>query len=186
MLWKQILSDGEVLMKKTIDRVKVEFSSIRTGRANAALLEGIKVENYGTMMPVNQVAGISVPDGRTIEIKPWDASSLASIEKAILKSELGITPVNDGKMIRLSVPSMTEERRRDLIKVVNKQAEDFRISIRNERRQMAENIKKAEKDKKITEDDRKTAEAQLQKLTDTYIQKVDEIVKTKEKEIAEV
>ena len=186
MLWKQILSDGEVPMKKTIDRVKVEFSSIRTGRANAALLEGIKVENYGTMMPVNQVAGISVPDGRTIEIKPWDASSLASIEKAILKSELGITPVNDGKMIRLSVPSMTEERRRDLIKVVNKQAEDFRISIRNERRQMAENIKKAEKDKKITEDDRKTAEAQLQKLTDTYIQKVDEIVKTKEKEIAEV
>jgi ribosome recycling factor len=183
MSWKQILADGEVPMKKTIEKLKIEFSAIRTGRANPALLDGVRVESYGTMMPVNQLASVSIPDARTIEIRPWDITALANIEKAILKSEIGLTPINDGKAIRLSLPNLTEERRKELIKSVHKISEDFRISIRNERRQIGDKIKK---DKTVTEDDRKLAETQLQKITDLYINKVDEHVKLKEKEIIEI
>ena len=186
MLPKQALTAGEEEMKKTIEKVKHDFSTVRTGRANAALLEGIKVESYGSLMALNQVAGVSVPDGRTLEIRPWDMSQLAAIEKAILKSDLGLTPVNDGKLIRISIPALTEERRKEIIKVVNKMSEDYKVAIRNERRNIIDQIKQAEKNKEITEDDRKKYENDSQKLTDTYIKKVEELVKQKEEDLMKI
>lgn len=183
MDWKQIIVNGEQPMKKTIERMRVDFSAIRTGRASSALLEGLKVDSYGTLMPINQLANIGATDARTLEIRPWDVSQLQNIEKAILKSDLGLTPINDGKIIRLALPSLTEERRKELTKTVHKISEEFRISIRNERRQIADSIKKAEKEKAITEDDRKKAEALLQKITDENIMKIDELLKAKEKEV---
>ena len=186
MLPKQALVAGEESMKKTIEKVKHDFSTVRTGRANAALLEGVKVESYGSLMALNQVAGISVPDGRTLEIRPWDMSQLAAIEKAILKSDLGLTPVNDGKLIRISIPALTEERRKEIIKVVNKMSEDYKVAIRNERRNIIDQIKQAEKNKEITEDDRKKYENDSQKLTDTYIKKIEELVKQKEEDLMKI
>ena len=186
MLPKQALTAGEEAMKKTIEKVKHDFSTVRTGRANAALLEGIKVESYGSLMALNQVAGVSVPDGRTLEIRPWDMSQLAAIEKAILKSDLGLTPVNDGKLIRISIPALTEERRKEIIKVVNKMSEDYKVAIRNERRNIIDQIKQAEKNKEITEDDRKKYENDSQKLTDTYIKKIEELVKQKEEDLMKI
>ena len=186
MLPKQALVAGEESMKKTIEKVKHDFSTVRTGRANAALLEGVKVESYGSLMALNQVAGISVPDGRTLEIRPWDMSQLAAIEKAILKSDLGLTPVNDGKLIRISIPALTEERRKEIIKVVNKMSEDYKVAIRNERRNIIDQIKQAEKNKEITEDDRKKYENDSQKLTDTYIKKIEELVKQKEEDLLKI
>lgn len=186
MLPKQALTAGEEAMKKTIEKVKHDFSTVRTGRANAALLEGIKVESYGSLMALNQVAGVSVPDGRTLEIRPWDMSQLAAIEKAILKSDLGLTPVNDGKLIRISIPALTEERRKEIIKVVNKMSEDYKVAIRNERRNIIDQIKQAEKNKEITEDDRKKYENDSQKLTDSYIKKIEELVKQKEEDLMKI
>jgi len=186
MLPKQALTAGEEAMKKTIEKVKHDFSTVRTGRANAALLEGIKVESYGSLMALNQVAGISVPDGRTLEIRPWDLSQLAAIEKAILKSDLGLTPVNDGKLIRISIPALTEERRKEIIKVVNKMSEDYKVAIRNERRNIIDQIKQAEKNKEITEDDRKKYENDSQKLTDLYIKKIEELVEQKEADLMKI
>lgn len=183
---KLAVATAEDLMKKTIDKMHVDFAALRTGRASPALLETIRVESYGSLMPVKQLANVGVPDARTIEIRPWDLSQLQNIEKAIQKSQLGLTPQNDGKIIRLSIPTLTEERRKDLIKVVHKMAEDFRVSIRNERRQALENVKKLEKDKKITEDDRKKGEHDMQKMTELYVKKVDEVLAAKEKEIMEV
>lgn len=180
---KETLSRTEDMMKKSIDKMKKEFSSLRTSRANATLLDGIKVSCYNTNMPLNQVAGISVPDAKTIEIRPWDATVLPAIEKAILASHLGITPANDGKVIRLRVPPLTEERRKELAKHVHKMAEDFRVSLRNERHQAVELVKKAEKDKKISEDDRFKTDEQLQKITAQYIKNIDELLAVKEKEI---
>jgi len=185
-MFKQMLVSGEEPMKKTIEKVKSDFASLRTGRANVMILEGIKVESYGTMMPINQLANINVPEPHTIEIRPWDVSQIGNIEKAIQKSDIGLNPTNDGKIIRLAVPKLSEERRKDLIKVIHKMAEEFRVAIRNERRQILESLKKAEKDKQITEDDRKTGEAELQKMTDSYIKKIDDLLKVKEKEIMEV
>lgn len=186
MLPKELLVSGEEAMKKTIEKVKHDFSTVRTGRANAALLDGIKVESYGSLLALNQVAGVSVPDGRTLEIKPWDMSQLNAIEKAILKSDLGLTPINDGKLIRISIPSLTEERRREIIKVVNKMSEDYKIAIRNERRQIVDEIKKLEKEKSITEDDKKKYEVDIQKLTDNYITKIEVLVKQKEEELMKI
>ena len=186
MLPKQALTAGEEAMKKTIEKVKHDFSTVRTGRANAALLEGIKVESYGSLMALNQVAGISVPDGRTLEIRPWDLSQLAAIEKAILKSDLGLTPVNDGKLIRISIPALTEERRKEIIKVVNKMSEDYKVAVRNERRNIIDQIKQAEKNKEITEDDRKKYENDSQKLTDLYIKKIEELVEQKEADLMKI
>ena len=186
MLPKEFLASGEEAMKKTIEKVKHDFSTVRTGRANAALLDGIKVESYGSLLALNQVAGVSVPDGRTLEIKPWDMSQLNAIEKAILKSDLGLTPINDGKLIRISIPSLTEERRREIIKVVNKMSEDYKIAIRNERRQIVDEIKKLEKEKSITEDDKKKYEIDIQKLTDNYITKIEVLVKQKEEELMKI
>ncbi len=186
MYFRTIVAQGEEPMKKAIDKLKTDFASLRTGRASPALVEGLKAESYGAMMPINQLANISIPDGRTIEIRPWDITQCANIEKAILKSDLGLTPMNDGKIIRISVPGLTEERRKEITKIVNKMAEDYKVSVRNIRREILENIKKAEKDKKITEDDKVVAEHESQKLTDIYIKKIDELVSTKEKEIMEV
>ena len=186
MLPNELLVSGEEAMKKTIEKVKHDFSTVRTGRANAALLDGIKVESYGSLLALNQVAGVSVPDGRTLEIKPWDMSQLNAIEKAILKSDLGLTPINDGKLIRISIPSLTEERRREIIKVVNKMSEDYKIAIRNERRQIVDEIKKLEKEKSITEDDKKKYEIDIQKLTDNYITKIEVLVKQKEEELMKI
>ncbi len=186
MLSKELIAAGEEPMKRTIEKVKGDFAALRTGRASTALVEGIRVESYGTMLPLNQVANLGVPDARTIEIRPWDISIIGTIEKAILKSELGLTPANDGRIIRLSLPSLTEDRRKELTKLVHKMAEEFKVAIRNERRQVVESIKKAEKEKKMTEDERKKAEEDSQKLTDAYIHRIDELIALKEKEIMEV
>lgn len=182
---KQVISHCEELMKKTLEKLRTELASIRTGRATGALLDNIKVEAYGSLMPIKQVAAVSVPEPRTIEIKPWDASQLPAIEKAILKSELGVTPQNDGKLIRLSLPPLTQERRGELVKHAHKVAEEFRIAIRNERRDAMEKIRKLEKDKIISDDLRKRNEVEIQKLTDAYIKKIDELLAMKEKEIKE-
>jgi ribosome recycling factor len=173
-------------MKKTIDRLKNELTSIRTGRASSAVIEGIKVESYGSLMSINQIAGISIPDAKTIEIRPWDASQLSAIEKAILKADIGMTPVNGGKIIRISVPPLTGEIRKEIAKSISRMAEDFRVAVRNERRVLVENIKKLEKDKVITEDDRKKFESDAQKITDAYIKKIDESIALKEKEIMQI
>ncbi len=186
MLPKELLVSGEDAMKKTIEKTKHDFSTVRTGRANAALLDGIKVESYGSLLALNQVAGVSVPDGRTLEIRPWDLTQLGAIEKAILKSDLGLTPVNDGRLIRISIPALTEERRKEIVKVVNKMSEDYKIAIRNERRHIVDEIKKLEKEKTITEDDRKKYEVDVQKLTDSYIGKIEELVKQKEEELMKI
>ncbi|MDD5020920.1 MAG: ribosome recycling factor [Endomicrobiaceae bacterium] len=183
MLPKELLLAGEEAMKKTIEKVKHDFSAIRTGRANPAVLENLKVESYGSMMPLNQIAGVGVPDARTLEIRPWDISQLNAIEKAIQKSDLGLTPVNDGKIIRISIPPLTEDRRKEIIKTINKMSEDYKVAVRNERRHIVDGIKKSEKDKFITEDERKKYETDSQKLTDTYIKKIEELVVLKEQDL---
>lgn len=182
---KQVISFCEDLMKKTVEKFRGELASVRTGRATASLLDSIKVESYGSMMSVNQLASISVPEPRTIEIRPWDVSQLPAIEKAILKSELGITPQNDGKAIRLGLPPLTQERRGELVKSAHKLAEDFRVAVRNERRDALEKSKKLEKESSLSEDARKKLDSDVQKLTDAYIKKIDEFLAIKEKEIKE-
>ncbi|MDR1196127.1 MAG: ribosome recycling factor [Endomicrobium sp.] len=186
MQLKNLFSASEEAMKKTIEKVKADLASVRTGRASAAIVEGIKVESYGSLMPINQIAGVSVPDAKTIEIKPWDISQLGAIEKAIQKADIGMSPINDGKLIRIPVPQLTEERRKEIVKVINKTAEDYRVAVRNERRTLVDGIKKAEKDKLITEDDRKKSENEAQKITDMYIKKIDECIALKEKEIMQI
>ena len=178
--------EAEDKMHKSIERMAQEFSSVRSGRATGNLLDHVKVEYYGTMTPMKQVAAVSVPDGRTIEIKPWDAGALPAIERAIATSDLKLTPNNDGKLIRLIIPTLTEERRKEMVKVVRKTAEEFRVAIRNDRRDAMEAVKKAEKDKLLTEDERKTSETALQALTDTYVKRVDDTLAIKEKEILTV
>lgn len=173
-------------MDKAAEVLKGEFSGIRTGRANPALLEGIKVLSYGALTPLNQIAGISVPEPRLLLIQPWDKSVLGEIEKAIMKSDLGLTPANDGKVIRLPIPTLTEERRHELVKVIKKMAEESRVAVRNIRRESNEEVKKLEKDKKISEDESKTAHDKVQEMTDKHIAQLDELLKKKEKEIMEV
>ena len=186
MYTQSFFSAAEEVMKRTIDRLKCELSSIRTGRANRAVVETIKVESYGSIVPINQIASISVPDARTIEIRPWNVSQLSAIEKAILKADIGMSPVNDGKLIRISVPHLTQERRKEIAKSIGKMAEEFRVAIRNERRVLIENIKKLEKDKVITEDDKKKLEVEAQKVTDGYIKEIDDSIAVKEKEVMQV
>ncbi|MDR0978130.1 MAG: ribosome recycling factor [Endomicrobium sp.] len=183
---KSFFSKSEEAMKKTIDKLKNELSSIRTGRASSGMVDGIKVESYGSVMSLNQLAGISIPDAKTIEIRPWDISQLGVIEKAVLKADIGMTPVNDGRIIRISVPPLTEDRRKDIAKSVGRMAEDFKIAVRNERRVLVDAVKKFEKDKAITEDERKKFEVDVQKITDGYIRKIDEIIALKEKEIMQI
>lgn len=176
----------ESRMVKSIDSLTESLQSIRAGRANTSLLDRIYVDYYGQQSPLNQVASLSAPEARLLAIQPWDANLIPEIEKAIQKSDLGITPSNDGKVIRLVIPQLTEERRKDLTKLVGKYAEEAKVSIRNIRRDAMEDIKKAEKAKEISEDDRKTYEEDIQKLTDKFIKDVDGVAAEKEKELMEI
>jgi ribosome recycling factor len=178
-----LMKDMEQRMQAAVDVLTREFAGVRTGRANAALLDAIRVEAYGTQSPINQLASVSVPDPKTIVIQPWDTSQIAAIEKAILKSDLGLTPSNDGKVIRLTMPPLTEERRKQLAKTVGKFAEDARVAIRNIRREVNDKLKAMAKDKKISQDEERRGHDQIQKTTDKYIAKVDELTKKKEQEI---
>jgi len=183
---QKILAETEEEMRRRVEKLKGEMGTLRTGRANPQMLEGVKVEYYGTEVPLKQVASVSVAEGRFLELRPWDPSALEAIEKALQKADLGIVPQSDGKMIRLGFPAMTEERRQDLIKVVRRMAEEGRVGIRNLRRDYLEKLKKAEKAREISEDDRARSEAAAQKLTDAYVAKVEEVLAGKEKDLASV
>ncbi len=178
-----VIKDLDVRMQAAVDVLARECGGVRTGRANAALLDGLRVEAYGALTPINQMASVSVPDPKTIVIQPWDVSQLKEIEKTILKSELGLTPSNDGKVIRLTMPSLTEERRKQLAKTVGKFAEDARVAIRNVRREANDKLKHLAKDKKVSEDEERRGHDAIQKSTDRFIAKVDELTKKKEQEI---
>lgn len=183
---KEIYAQMTAKMDKSAEKIKHEFAGIRTGRASSALLSDIKVEYYGALVPLQQAANISIPEARLIEIKPWDKSMLGEIEKAILKSPLGITPNNDGKIIRLTIPSLTEERRKELVKIVKKMAEETKVAIRNIRRDSNEALLKLKDNKEISEDEYHKAHHHDQEVTDHHIKKIDEILVAKEKEIMEV
>lgn len=185
-MYLEVHKETEDKMQKTVKVLKEELATVRAGRANPALLDRITVEYYGTPTPLNQLANISAPEPRLLLIQPYDASALNNIEKAILKSDLGLNPNNDGKVIRLVIPQLTEERRKELVKLVKKYGEEAKVAIRNERRAANDVIKKMKKNGELTEDDEKKAQEEVQKLTDKYIQTIDEIVAKKEEEIMEV
>jgi ribosome recycling factor len=178
-----LMKETEAHMQAAIDALGREFASIRTGRASASLLDGLRVDYYGTLTPLNQMASIAVPDARTIAIQPWEAGQLKAIEKALVASDLGITPMNDGKVIRLVMPTLTEERRKQLAKTVGKVAEEGRVVIRNLRRDANDKLKGLAKDKKVSEDEERRGHEQIQKTTDRFIARVDELLKKKESEI---
>ncbi|HOO60426.1 MAG TPA: ribosome recycling factor [Candidatus Mcinerneyibacteriales bacterium] len=182
----EALKEGRQKMEKTLDVLRDELHSVRTGRASASLLDNITVDYYGTPTPVTQIATVNVPEPRTITISPWDVSVISAIEKAILSSNLGLNPANDGKMIRVPVPPLSEERRKDLVKVIKKMAEDTKIALRNIRRDENEKIKNQKKDGVIPEDMEKKLLDEIQKVTDEFVRKVDEVVNKKEAEIMEV
>ena len=173
-------------MDKTIENLEEKLSEIRAGRANPAILNKVKIDYYGTPTPINQVAGISVPEARMIMIQPWDVSVLKNIEKAIIASEIGINPNNDGKVIRLVFPELTEERRKDLVKEIKKYAEDAKVAVRNARRDGIEKAKTMQKNGELTEDDLKNAENEIQKITDNRIEKIEKIVEAKELDIMSI
>lgn len=181
-----ITTDTEDGMKKAVDSFKRDLQKIRTGRANTSMLDSIKVDYYGTPTPVNQVASVQVVDARLITVKPWEKAMIAVIDKAIRASDLGINPVSDAEQVRLPIPPLTNERRKELAKVVGKQTEEARVAVRSARRDAMDMVKDAEKDKQITEDQRKDGEKKIQDLTDKYIAMVDDIAKAKEKEIMEL
>lgn len=176
----------EEKMKKSVGVLKEELHSLRAGRANPALLDRITVNYYGSETPLKQIANVSAPEPRLLVIQPYDANSIGDIEKSIIQSDLGINPSNDGKIIRLAIPMLTEERRKELQKIVKKNGEEIKVAIRNERRDANDKLKKMEKEKELTEDDLKRAEDEVQKLTDKYIKIVDELISKKEEEILEV
>ncbi|PIE73947.1 MAG: ribosome recycling factor [Deltaproteobacteria bacterium] len=173
-------------MEKTVEAFRAELAKVRTGRASLAMLDGVQVDAYGSLMPLNQVGTITIPESRLIAIQPWDPQMLPAIEKAILKSDIGITPANDGKVIRLNIPMLTEERRKELVKQVKKTAEDFRVAVRNIRREAMEILKKQKKDKELSEDDLYKFQDDAQSATDSHIQLIDEATVQKEKEVMEV
>ena len=181
--WK---SETEEKMEKALIALEKDFTRLRTGRATPSLVDDIKVDYYGPPTTIQQLASVAVPDSRTVTIQPWDKNAFGLVEKAVLKSDLGLTPMNDGKIIRISIPPLTEERRKDLTKVAKKDAEDAKIAVRNIRRYVNEFLKKLEKDKVLSEDELKKAMDDVQKLTDSYVAKVDAKVAAKEKEIMEI
>lgn len=183
---EEIYQEVEHRMERSLTTLGRDLSRIRTGRASLALLDGIVVDYYGTPTPLNQLATLTVPESRLIAIQPWDKSQLGIIEKAIQRSDLGLTPVNDGKLIRLAIPLLTEERRKDLVKQVKKIGEDIKIALRNIRREGNDSLRSQEKAKKITEDDLRRGQEQIQKITDGFIAKVDELLQSKEREVMEV
>lgn len=181
-----VIDDGKKRMSGALSSLAKEFARLRTGRASVSLIEPIMADYYGNPTPVGQIASLSTPDARTITIQPWDKAAFGAVEKAILKSDLGLNPVNDGKMIRISIPPLTEERRKDLVKVAKKFTEEAKVAVRNVRRDLNEGLKKLLKDKDITEDEQRKLEAEVQKLTDETIKKCDEAFSAKEKEILEL
>lgn len=183
---KQILKNAEERMVKAVEVVRSELVRIRTGKATTALLDGIRVEYYGTQVPLHQVANLSVPDVHTISVQPWDKSMVVPIERAILSANLGLNPTNDGTLIRVPIPPLNEERRRELVKLVRKFGEDGKIAVRNVRRDAIEHLKKSEKEEHFSEDERKRAEVEVPKLTDKHIKEIDQLLAMKEKEIMEV
>ncbi|MDK2887158.1 ribosome recycling factor [Desulfofundulus australicus DSM 11792] len=180
------IAEAESNMKKTVELVKKEFASLRAGRATPALLDKIMVSYYGTPTPINQLATISVPEPRLLVIQPWDKSVLPEIERAILKSDLGITPASDGTVIRLAIPQLTQERRAELVKVVKKKAEEGRVAIRNIRREINDKVKQLQKNGEISEDELRRAQDEIQKLTDKYIKEIDQLLNSKEQEIMQI
>ncbi len=182
----EVINAAEDKLNKTLDALKKEYGTLRAGRATPSLLDKVMVDYYGSQTPVNQIANVTVPEPRMIMIKPYDKGSLKEIEKAIQKSDLGLNPNSDGVSIRLAIPQPTQERRKELVKVVNKKAEESKVAMRNIRRDANEAIKKLEKDKKITEDDRKDGQDKMQKMLDKYIKLVDGVKSSKEKEVMEV
>ena len=183
---KETYKDCESKMQKTIEALYHEFGSLKAGRANPAVLDRVSVEYYGTPTPVAQVGSISIPEARTLIIQPWDLSILGTIERAIIKADIGINPANDGKVIRLNFPALTEERRKELVKEVHKYCENAKVAIRNIRRDIIEKYKDMKKKSEITEDDLKTAEKDIQDLTDKFTKEIDKITQEKEKEIMTV
>ena len=182
----EIIKEAESNMKKTVEVVKKEFASMRAGRATPALLDKITVNYYGTPTPINQLANISVPEARLLVIQPWDKTALPDIEKAILKSDLGINPTSDGSVIRLAIPQLTQERRLELMKIIKKKAEEGRVAIRNIRRETNDKLKAQQKEGKISEDDLKRKQADVQKMTDRMIKDIDTLLANKEQEIMQV
>jgi ribosome recycling factor len=186
MMKEAVLKKMKEEMEKTIAALNKSFSRVRTGRASISLLDGIKVDYYGVPTPINQVANISVPESRLILIVPWDASVINAIEKAIQKSDLGVTPTTDGKTIRLAIPQLTEERRKEIVKTVKKMAEETKVKLRNIRRDANEELKTLKKNNNISEDELFKSQEEVQKITDQYIEKVDKVLAVKEKEIMEI
>jgi ribosome recycling factor len=183
---QSIVKDNRERMEKALTTLSKEFSKLRTGRASAVLVEDIRVDYYGTPTPLSQIASIAVPDSRTITIQPWDRNAFGDIDKAILKSDLGLNPVNDGKLIRISIPPLTEERRKELVKVAKKFTEECKVAMRNVRRDGNELFKKKKNDKELTEDEMHKGQEEIQKLTDSYVAKADTAFASKEKEIMEI
>ena len=183
---KNVIVAMKAHMEKTVDSLRKEYQKVRTGRATTALLDDIKVNYYDTPTAINQLASLAVPEARVIIIQPWESKLIQVIEKAILNANIGLTPTNDGKLIRLSLPPLTEERRKEIVKQLKKMAEESKIAIRNIRRDNIDEVKKLEKDKKISEDDLKRAEKEVQDVTNSFVLKIDEVMATKEKEVMEV
>jgi len=183
---KEVIADMKAHMDKSVDALRREYQKVRTGRAPTGLLDDIKVEYYGNPSPLSQVATLAVPESRTITIQPWEAKLIPVIEKAIMNANLGFTPANDGKTIRISLPPLTEERRKDIVKMLKKMAEDTKVAVRNIRREGIDSLKKLEKDKQISEDDLKRAEKEVQDVTNASVAKIDEVLAHKEKEVMEV
>lgn len=181
-----VLEETRDRMEKSLKAFEKELTTVRTGRASQALLDPVKVDYYGTSTPLSQMASISVPESRLLTVKPWDVSVINDVEKAILKANLGLTPSNDGKLIRIAIPPLTEERRKEIVKSVGHTCEEYRVAVRNIRRDSNENLKDLQKEGEISEDDSFKAQKQVQDLTDQYIKKLDEIFAAKEKEILEV
>lgn len=183
---EDLKKDAEQRMRKSIESLKTDLAKVRTGRANASLLDTIHVDYYGSEMPLSQVANITVSDARTITVTPWEKAMVSAVEKAIMKSDLGLNPATSGTVIRVPLPPLTEERRRDLGKVVRNEGEGARVAVRNIRRDVLSDLKSLLKDKEITEDEERKAQEQVQKITDKYVAEIDEIVKQKEKELMEI
>ncbi len=181
----EIYGETKTSMQKAVDALQKELDRVRTGRASLTLLDGIRVDYYGTLTPLKQMASLAVPESRLITIQPWDATAIKEIEKAILKSDLGLTPTNDGKLIRIAIPPLTEERRKELVKVVHKACEEHKVGVRNVRRDSNEMIKDLKKEGDVAEDDAFKAQDEIQKITDTFVAKIDAVYKEKEKEILE-
>ncbi|EPR44336.1 Ribosome-recycling factor [Desulfovibrio sp. X2] len=183
---QSVLKDSEDKMNKAVENLKREFGRLRTGRASTALVENIKVDYYGTPTPLPQISSIAVPDSRSITIQPWDRNAFSLIDKAIQTSDLGLSAVNDGKVLRINIPPLTEERRKELVKLAKKYTEETKVAVRNIRRDGNETLKKKEKDKDITQDDLHKGQDEIQKLTDGYIKKAEQVLGDKEKEIMEI